>query len=151
MVLGLTGIRFLVIVPAIAQRIVDDTNLPVYSADILDPKPDSITFILHTSLTLPAGIEAQTDPFSLSLFDRNVKPMQPYLKVPMDGYDLSGTTNISVTRKDEEILSEQQFVNVLSHAVNQRKFTLSAKGKTTGYLGELKAPLTLDKNIKLDG
>lgn len=45
----IVDLAFPVVVLAIAQRMVDDTKLPIYSAEILDQKPDIVTFRLHIS------------------------------------------------------------------------------------------------------
>lgn len=79
---------FLVMIPAIAQTTIDDTNLPVYSAEILDPKADSISFTLHTSLNVPKGLRIRTNAFNLSLFNCNVEPRKPYLSVGLLSYTL---------------------------------------------------------------
>ncbi|KAJ5355537.1 uncharacterized protein N7496_012749 [Penicillium cataractarum] len=142
---------FLVAVPAIAQRIVDDTNLPVHSAQILDPKANQVSFTLDTSLNVPMGLRIRTDPLSLSLFNRDVQPMQPYLVVNLPSYSLKGDTNMTVTQNNTDILNEDQFIKTLTQAVYNKRFTMSAKGSTVGHLGALKAPLTLDKDIELNG
>ncbi|KAJ5875744.1 uncharacterized protein N7473_013091 [Penicillium subrubescens] len=142
---------FLVAVPAIAQRIVDDTNLPVYSAQILDPKTQQVSFTLDTSLNIPMGLRIRIDPLDLSLFNRDVQPMQPYLTVSLPSYSLKGNTNLTVTKNNTDILNEDQFIKTLTQAVYNKKFTMSAKGSTVGHLGALKAPLTLNKDIELDG
>ncbi|KAJ6000851.1 hypothetical protein N7481_001260 [Penicillium waksmanii] len=142
---------FLVAVPAIAQRIVDNTNLPVYGAQILDPKPEEVSFTLQTSLRIPMGLRIHTDPLDLSLFSRDITPMEPYLTVALPAYNLKGETDMTVTKNDTRILNQAQFIDTLTKAVYNKKFTLSAKGSTVGHLGALKAPLTLDKDIELDG
>lgn len=147
----LTQYSFLVAVPAIAQRIVDDTALPVYSAEILDPKPGEVSFSLHTSLKVPTGLSIHTDSLNLSLFDREVRPIEPYLTVKLPAYDLKGKTDLIVTQNNTAILSQSKFVDTLKTAVYKKRFTLSAKGSTVGHLGALKAPLTLEKDIELDG
>lgn len=97
------------------------------------------------------GLRIRTDPLNLSLFNRDVQPMQPYLSVSLPSYNLKGTTNMTVTKNDTEILNEDQFIMTLTQAVYNKKFTMSAKGSTVGHLGALKARLTLDKDIELDG
>lgn len=142
---------FVIIIPAIAQRIVDTTDLPVYSAQILDPTPDSVTFTLHTSLSIPADLRVRIDALSLTLFNRDVTPVEPYLIVPLSSYNLKGTTSISVTRNNSHIYDKQQLIIALTRAVYQERFTLSAKGATVGHLGALDAPLKLNKDVELDG
>lgn len=141
---------FVIIIPAVGQRIVDQTDLPVHAAEILDPTPESVTFTLHTSLAVPK-LRIHIDPLTLTLFNRDVTPMQPYLKVPLPSYNLKGTTSISVTRNDSQILDESQLVTALTRAVYQRRFVLSAKGSTMGHLGALNAHLKLDKDVELNG
>ncbi|KAJ5934088.1 hypothetical protein N7466_003635 [Penicillium verhagenii] len=144
-------IFFLVIIPAIAQRIVDNTSLPIYSAEILNPTADTVSFTLHTSLTVPAGLQIRTSAFNLSLFNRGVEPYEPYLTVGLPSYSLKGHTDMIITHNNTFILNQAQFVETLSQAVYNERFTMSAKGKTVGHLGVIKAPVTLNKNIELAG
>lgn len=123
----------------------------MYSAKILDPKPDSVTFSLLTSLKLPAGISVHIDPLNLTVFNRDTKPTEPILIVPLDAYDLKGKTNISVTRNNTEILNEQEFIKTLTEAVYSKSFKMSVKGSTVGHLGALKASLNINKDVVLDG
>lgn len=118
----------------------------------MDPKPDKLTFTLHTSLKIPSGLSVRTNPLNLSLFNQDVRPMEPYLLVALPAYNLKGGTNMmSVTRRNTEILNESQFVKLLTTAVYGKSFVMSAKGSTVGHLGALKTSLTLDKNIELNG
>ncbi|KAL4894994.1 hypothetical protein BDV59DRAFT_211855 [Aspergillus ambiguus] len=144
-------IFFIYIIPAIAQRIVDDTSLPVYSANIIDPTPDTITFSIDTALTVPAGLKVKTNPIALHLFNRAVKPMVTYLTVNLPSYTLNGHTKMHVTQTDTKIQDMDQWVDALNTAVYNKEFTLSAKGSTVAHLGALKAGLTLDKDVTLAG
>lgn len=141
----------MVAIPAIAQRIVNNTDLPVYSAQILDPKANQVLFTLDTSLNIPLGLRIRTEPLDLSFFNRDVQPMQLYLTVSLLAYSLKGDTDITVTKNNTDILNEDEFIKTLTQAVYNKRFTMSAKGLTVGYLGALKTPLTLDKDVELDG
>ncbi|KAJ5278581.1 hypothetical protein N7478_003953 [Penicillium angulare] len=57
---------------------------------------------------------------------------------------------MNISQNNTSILNEADFVQTLSEAVYNEKFTLSAKGSTLGHLGALKAHINLDKNIELD-
>jgi hypothetical protein len=143
---------FLVIIPAIAQRIVDNTKLLVYSASVLDPKPDTVTFTVDTSLDIPLAVKIRTDPLNLSLFNRDEKPMEPYFIAALSTFSLKGGTNmINLTQRDNKILSQHQFVKILATAVYQERFVISVKGSTVGHIGALKASLALDKDVELTG
>ena len=147
----LIAYRFVYIIPAIAQKILNDADLPIYAARILDPTPDTVSFSIDTSLKIPAGLSVRIDPFSLSLFNREAKPMVPVLDLSVDSYKLKGTTNISIITNNTAVLDRAQFIQTLTKAVYSKRFTLSAKGSTTGHLGALKAGVTLDKDVELDG
>ncbi|GAB1198105.1 hypothetical protein APSETT444_007413 [Aspergillus pseudonomiae] len=142
---------FVYIIPAIAQKILNDADLPIYAARILDPTPDTVSFSIDTSLKIPAGLSVRIDPFSLSLFNREAKPMVPVIDLSVDSYKLKGTTNISIITNNTAVLDRAQFIQTLTKAVYSKRFTLSAKGSTTGHLGALKAGVTLDKDVELDG
>ncbi|RDW61738.1 DUF3712 domain-containing protein [Aspergillus mulundensis] len=142
---------FLVAIPAIAQRIVEDTSLPVYGAHITNPKPDAVTFTLDTGLTIPLGLSVRLEAFELNLFNRDSDPEITYLTVPVPEYKIKGKTNITLTSDDTPVLDEDEFVRTLTKAVYSKRFTMSAIGKTTGHLGAIKAGITLDKDVELDG
>lgn len=97
------------------------------------------------------GLRIRTDPIDLSLFNRDLQPIQPYLVVSLPSYSLKGDTDMTVTENNTDILNEDQFIKTLTQAVYNKRFTMSAKGSTVGHLGALKAHLTLDKDIELDG
>ncbi|KAL5339937.1 hypothetical protein BJX70DRAFT_407671 [Aspergillus crustosus] len=142
---------FLVAIPAIAQRLVDDTDLPVYAARITNPKPDALTFTLDTGLSIPLGLTVRLAKFNLNLFNRDSDPELTYLTVPVPSYKIKGKTNITVSSVDTPVLDQDEWVKSLTKAVYSKRFTLSAVGKTTGHLGALKAGITLDKDVELDG
>ncbi|KAL4864998.1 hypothetical protein BDV12DRAFT_211282 [Aspergillus spectabilis] len=142
---------FLVAIPAIAQRLVDDTNLPVYAAHITNPKPDALTFTLDTGLKIPLGLSVKLDEFELDLFNRDSDPEITYLSVLVPSYTIKGKTNLTVTSEDTPVLDQDEWVKSLTKAVYSKRFTLSAIGKTTGHLGAIKAGITLNKDVELDG
>lgn len=130
----------------------EDTDLPVYGADITDPKPDAVTFKLSTGLKIPLpGVSVKLIAFDLNLFNRDSDPEVNYLTVPVPEQTIKGDTDISVTSNDTPVLDEDEFVKSLTKAVYSKRFTLSAIGKTTAYIGALKAGITLDKDVELDG
>ncbi|KNG89247.1 hypothetical protein ANOM_002163 [Aspergillus nomiae NRRL 13137] len=142
---------FLVIIPAIAQRLVNDASIPIHSAAIMQPTPDSLMFSLSASLNVPLGLSVRIDPLNLSLFNRDVKPRKPYVTAPLNGLRLKGKSDITITNQTTKILDEEQFTKFLSNAVYSKRFILSAYGKTTAHLGKIKVSLTLDKDIELNG
>ena len=143
--------NIVVIFPAIAQRLADDSGIPIHSAQILKPTPNGIVFSLSATLDVPLGLSVQIDPFNLSLFNRDREPRTPYVSVELQAFHLKGKSEIIITNQTTNILDMDQFTQFLSVAVYSKNFTLSAYGKTTAHLGALKAPLTLNKDVTLNG
>lgn len=77
--------------------------------------------------------------------------MAPYLNVHLQSYNLKGHTEIHVKQYDTIVKNEDEWVEALTQAVYSKRFKLSAKGSTTAHLGALKADLTIDKDVPLDG
>ncbi|KKK26950.1 hypothetical protein ARAM_004353 [Aspergillus rambellii] len=144
-------VLFLLVIPAIAQRVADDTNITVYSATMMNPKPDAVTLTLNTSLAIPLGLRVGIDPLNINLFNRDSNPRITYLTVPLPEYSLKGTTNLVATSNNTPVLDEDEFVRALAMAVYSKKITLSADGEPTVHLGALKAHLRLDKDVELAG
>jgi hypothetical protein len=142
---------FLKIFPAIAQRLVDDTSLPIYSASIMNPTPSSVSYSLSSSLKIPAGLTVDLKPIILNLYTNETGPSNPYMRVSLPEYHLKGETAISITNQTATILDQAQFQTFLGNAVNSKQFTLSAGGSTVAYLGALKVPITLNKEVQLNG
>ena len=138
-------------IPAIAQLIVDGIDLPVNAASLLDPTPDTITFGIDTALNIPLKTPIKTEPFTLGLFNRETKPITPWLHTSFPAYTIKGYKRMVETNKDADILNEEEFIRTLSNAVHSKKFTLSAKGHTLAHLSALKAAVTLEKDIEMDG
>lgn len=141
----------MLIVPAIAQRLVDNTKLPITSATLTNPTPDGITFSLVANLALPGGIGVDLKPMTLGLYTNTTGPTDPYLKVSLPEYHLKGKSVLSVTNDTAKILNQTQFEDFLSIAVNSVNFSMSAYGKTDAYIGAIKIPLTLDKKVEMPG
>jgi hypothetical protein len=140
-----------VVFPAIAQRLVDNASLPIYSASIMNPTPSSVVYSLSSSLKIPAGLTVDLKPITLDLFTNDSGPTDPYVKVNLPEYHLKGTTEINITGQTVDILDQNRFEEFLESAVANKEFTFSASGATTAYLGVLKAPIKLNKEVKLTG
>ena len=142
---------FLVAFPAIAQRMVDDAALPIHSAMIMYPTPDSVQYSLVASLKVPLSFTVHLDPITLHLYRHESDPDNPYIDVGLPAYDLKGNSTISVEGQEVTILDMDEFTEFLTAAVYQETFLLAAKGSTTAHLGALKADITLDRKIEQPG
>jgi len=118
---------------------------------IMNPKPDSVEYSLVASLKVPGGATVDLKPTTLSLYTPEMGPKDPYIRVSLPEYHLKGTTTVSITNETAQILNLPQFIDFLGSAVSAKNFTLSAYGSTAAYLGILKAPIKLKKNVEMAG
>ncbi|KAF2810252.1 uncharacterized protein BDZ99DRAFT_488101 [Mytilinidion resinicola] len=145
-------ILFLVIFPAIAQRLVDDADLPIHAAMIMDPSDNTLTYSMTASLKVPKPFTVRIEPTVLELYRPETKQHRiPYIKVELPALKLHGNATVKVEGQQATILDKDQFTQFLAYAVYNDDFEMAAYGKTTAYLGKLKAHITLDKTIKLKG
>jgi hypothetical protein len=147
----LTIASFLVLLPVIAQKLVDSADLPIHSSELMSPTPDSIEVSLTASLKVPLGLSVKLDPTALSLYRPETKPFTPYVTVHLPAQTLKGNTTITLKNQRVKIQNMTEFLGFLEAAVNAEDFVLSARGHTTAHLGKLKVKVTLDKGVKLKG
>lgn len=143
---------FLVIFPAIAQKMVDDANLPISSIGLSNPTPNSTEISLQASIKLPTPLSIHINPIPLSLYvNDGTKNIVPYTNVVLPENNLHGNTTLSFTDQPAEILDGDIFTEFVHSVVFSEAFTLSATGHANAYVGKLKAPIHLQKDFKLTG
>ncbi|GES61230.1 hypothetical protein ATEIFO6365_0006068900 [Aspergillus terreus] len=139
-------IFFTLIIPAIAQRVVDDSTLLLVRADIMQPRPDSVVMTIESALDLPLSVPVRVDPIALELFNRDTKGNGTYAIVYINGTTVHGNTTLGVTNQYTP-LNVEQWAKYVHSAVFMEHAPLSVRGKTTAYLGKLKNSITMNKNI----
>ncbi|KAF2488820.1 hypothetical protein BU16DRAFT_425334, partial [Lophium mytilinum] len=147
-------ILFLVIIPALAQRIINVAALPIHWVHILDPKADSVGLSFQAGLKVPIGLTVTLNPFTMSLYDKNDDGKSvTYINANLPDYKLHGNANLTVPYQVNKILDKPMFSSFMSDAVNNAEFTLKAKslGKATANFGKLKAKVNIKKDITLKG
>ncbi|KFY79460.1 hypothetical protein V498_08939 [Pseudogymnoascus sp. VKM F-4517 (FW-2822)] len=148
----LLPVFFLVIFPAIAQKMVNDATLPISSIGLSNPTPHSTDISLQASIKLPTPLSIHINPIPLSLFvNDGTKNIVPYTNVVLPENNLHGNTTLSFTDQHAEILDRDLFSEFVHSVVFSEEFTLSATGNTNAYVGKLKAPIHLQKDFKLTG
>ncbi|OBT61226.1 hypothetical protein VE03_08700 [Pseudogymnoascus sp. 23342-1-I1] len=148
----LLPIFFLIVFPAIAQRMVNDASLPIYSASITNPTPESVQYSLFAGLNVPKPFTVKLKPIALNLLvDQEPPNRNPYITVQLPEQNLKGNATITVTNQTTNILDQEIFGTFLNSAVYQETFFLSASGETDAYVGKLKAHIRLDKKVELKG
>lgn len=138
---------FTVIIPAIAQRVLDNASLVVTETSVMQPRPDSIMLSLKTALKLPIGVPVRIEPIAISLFNRKEKGNGTWAKVYLDGATIDGNTTLGIDNQFTP-LNVEQWKEYVHSVVFEKNAPLSLNGKTTAYLGKLKNHVTMDKNVK---
>lgn len=139
----------MVIVPALAQRIVDDTNLPIFGGTLIAMSDDSVKIGLNTALTVPGGLSVKLEALELWLYNKGAGFI-PWSMVPLDGQTVSGRTEINVVDQVVGVGDREQLHEWLSHMLYDKTADISAKGNTTAHLGALNFGVKLDKTVTID-
>lgn len=143
---------FIYVIPAIAQRMVKDAQLPISYVRIMQPTPGSVVLSLNASLKIPPPFTIRLEPLTLQLYRPETKPnIKPYINYHLPEQHLKGNATISVVNQTVEIIDVEEFTEMLKNAVYDEKFIMAARGEATAHIGALKAKVTLDKEIELSG
>ncbi|KAJ5682073.1 uncharacterized protein N7477_002013 [Penicillium maclennaniae] len=144
-------IFFLVCIPAIAQMVVNKSDLWVVNADVLQPNPDSVVLTLQSKVDLKLALAARIDPLEFHLFIRKdgFGPDYPYANLPIPGQTIKGNYTLGVTDSFTPILNQTSWREFVREIVFQKETTLSLKGVTNAYLGVLKSHVTLNKDVTI--
>ncbi|KAF3018872.1 hypothetical protein E8E14_008466 [Neopestalotiopsis sp. 37M] len=149
---------FLKIIPAIAQAIVNNTDLPIYNGSIKAISNDQVVIGLQTALDVPAGLTVKLDGFELSLYNSDTPgKISPYTSVSLSGQSVKGHTVIQIANQTVNIGNRTELNKWLTKTVYNKTSDISVIADTTAHLGAIKAAIHLQKTVtinalnKLDG
>lgn len=135
------------ILPSVSQRVVNNSNLVLVDASVMQPRPDSVILTMQSALKLPIGLPVRIDPITLDLFNRGESGNSTFAKLYLNGTTISGNTTLGVTSQFTP-LNVDQWTKYVRGVVFEEHAPLSLKGTTMSYLGKLKSRVTMDKTIK---
>ncbi|KAE8147820.1 hypothetical protein BDV25DRAFT_142385 [Aspergillus avenaceus] len=140
-------IFFLIIIPAIAQNVVDRSSLVLTETSVMQPRPDSIMLSLKSALKLPIGMPVRIDPMAVSLFNRKEDGNGTWAIAYLPGKTVMGNTTLGT---DDQFtpLDVEQWTKYVESVVFEKHAPLSVRAKTTAFLGKLVNHVTLDKDIQ---
>ncbi|RAH80637.1 hypothetical protein BO86DRAFT_433035 [Aspergillus japonicus CBS 114.51] len=139
-------IFFLVILPAIAQRVVDGSTLVLVHADVLQPRPDSMMLRIDSALNLPLKIPVRIDPITMDLFNRDRPANNTWGKAYLPSARIYGNTTLA-TNSTLTPLNVTEWTEYVRSVVFESHAPLSVRGSTTAYIGKLKSHVTMNKDI----
>ncbi|KAH8668539.1 hypothetical protein BX600DRAFT_435070 [Xylariales sp. PMI_506] len=146
---------FTKILPAIAQDIVNNTNLPIYGATVSAVSNDQVVIGMSTALSLPAGITVNIEPFTLYLYNEETLSATgeiiPYTQVNLPYEKIHGTTPLDIENETVSVGNRTELNSWLTRTLNNETTSVSVSGHATSYLGAIKIPLTLQKTVTING
>ncbi|KAK8091444.1 hypothetical protein PG997_001805 [Apiospora hydei] len=144
----LLPILFLVILPAIVQRIVDDQGLPIKGGAFLCLSPTQMMISLETSLKTP--LAARIDPLTMFLYNKETPEFSPFLNLTLPEQKLDGETAIVVTNRTVTITDEKELITWFDSVWDKPQTELSVRGDSTVHLGALHSKVHLEKTVEVN-
>lgn len=94
----LTWRRFLKIIPAIVQDIINKQSLPILDAEIGAASKADLSFAFSTVFKIPSSMSAYMDSMDLYLYNKFTPGYYPYTYVTLPGKNLKGSTTITLNQ-----------------------------------------------------
>ncbi|KAJ5424496.1 Protein of unknown function DUF3712 [Penicillium cf. griseofulvum] len=138
---------FLVAIPAIAQLVVNKSDLRIVNAEVMHPTPDTVRMTLEAKVNLKLALGVRLDPVVFYTFVRSSGHENAYAGIKIPGQTIKGNYSLGVTDQLTPILNRTSWETFVRQAVFQKETALSLYGVTTGYLGVLKNHIVLDKDV----
>ncbi|KAE8352046.1 hypothetical protein BDV28DRAFT_158219 [Aspergillus coremiiformis] len=140
-------IFFTIIIPAIAQGVVNNSLLVLIETSIMQPRPDSIMLSMKAALKLPIEVPVRIDPMAVRLFDRKQDGNSTWAIGYLDGATISGNTTLGIDNQFTP-LNVEQWKNYVHNVVFEKNALLSVHGKTKAFLGMIGNHVTIDRDIQ---
>ncbi|KAI1215173.1 uncharacterized protein F4807DRAFT_406187 [Annulohypoxylon truncatum] len=151
----LLPIIFLVIIPAIVQRILNDQTMPISGGQFIAVSPTKLNVSILTSLDSP--LPARIDPMTLLLYNKDTPTFSPFVNVSLPELHIKGTTPLNIKNQIVTVTNETELISWFANVFDQPTVTLSTRGDPKIHLGALHTNGHLDKTVtvnslnKLDG
>lgn len=144
------ALSFLVILRAIVQRILNQSNLVLTSADIMDPRPHSVDLTINSTLHLPVDIPVRIDPLTLNLGSVPGSSNSPFAQVYIPGTTVGGTAVLGVQNQTTQ-LNNQQWLEYVRSMIFEETVVMSVVARVDTFLGILKSNVVFNKEIEQKG
>ncbi|KAJ5297221.1 uncharacterized protein N7443_008114 [Penicillium atrosanguineum] len=138
---------FLVAIPAISQLVVNKSDLVLVNAAVMQPRAESIQLTLESALNLKIALPVRIEPIVLDLFVRDTGSDAPWGNVTIAGKTIKGNTTLGVTNVHTPLINTTTWTSYVHNVVFDKYTALSLKGPTNSYLGVLKSPVVMDKDV----
>ncbi|CAI7578426.1 unnamed protein product [Penicillium discolor] len=140
---------FLIAIPAIAQLVVNKSDLRIVNVEVMHPTADTVRMTLEAKVNLKLAIGVRLDPVVFYAFVRSAGHTNAYAGIEIPRQTIKGNYSLGVSDQLTPILNMTSWETFVSQAVFQKETALSLYGVTTGYLGVLKNHIVLDKDVAI--
>lgn len=134
-------------IPAIAQLVVNKSDLRIVNAEVMHPTTDTVRMTLEAKVNLKLALGVRLDPVVFYTFVRSAGHENAYAGIEIPGQTIKGNYSLGVTDQLTPILNMTSWETFVGQTVFQKETALSLYGVTTGYLGVLKNHIVLDKDV----
>ncbi|KAJ5668602.1 uncharacterized protein N7477_007172 [Penicillium maclennaniae] len=138
---------FLVAIPAISQLVVNKSDLVLVNAAVMQPRAESIQLTLESALNLKIALPVRIEPIVLDLFVRDTGSKAPWGNVTIAGKTIKGNTTLGVSDVHTPLINTTTWTSYVHDVVFDKTTALSLRGTTNSYLGVLKSPVVMDKDV----
>lgn len=143
-----SDLRFLVIIPAIVQRILDNQTMPVTGGAFVAITPEKLNISITTSLDTP--LPADIDPVTLFMYNHETPAFSPFANITLPPLHIDGETEIVLTDQTVTITNETELITWFGNVFDQPKVALSTRGDSKIHLGALHSNGHIDKTVEVD-
>ncbi|KAI1075133.1 hypothetical protein F5B20DRAFT_585537 [Whalleya microplaca] len=144
----LLPILFLVILPAIVQRILDNQSMPVTAGAFVAISSEKLNISITTSLDTP--LPADISPVNLFMYNERTPTFSPFVNITLPQLHIDGETQIVVTDQTVTITNETELISWFGDVFDQPKVTLSTRGEAPVHLGALHSTAKIDKTVEVN-
>ncbi|KAI0378165.1 hypothetical protein F5Y04DRAFT_164440 [Hypomontagnella monticulosa] len=141
-------ILFLVIIPAIVQRILDDQPMNVSGGAFIAITPEKLNISITTSLDTP--LPADIDPVTLFMYNKDTPTFSPFVNVTLPSLHVDGETPIVLTDQTVTVTNETELISWFGDVFDQPKVTLSTRGDASIHLGKLHSNGHIEKTVEVN-
>ncbi|KAJ5876370.1 uncharacterized protein N7529_001954 [Penicillium soppii] len=143
----LLPIFFLVVIPAIAQLVVNKSDLVIVNAEVMNPTPTTVEMTLAAKVDLKLALGVRLDPVVFYTFVRSYGHESPWGGIDIPGQTIKGNYTLAVNNQHTPLLNLTTWTAFVNQTVFQKETALSLYGVTDAYLGVLKSHVTLNKDV----
>ncbi|KAI6588033.1 hypothetical protein MCOR06_006092 [Pyricularia oryzae] len=136
---------FLVIIPAIIQKLMNEASLPINGDTLALHSPDELKVSIKTTVAMPAGIVASLDPITLQLYNSKTTAFSPFMAVDLPKQHLDGPTDIDAPESIVRISNKTELTSWLRYVVRDPTVDLSLRGDSHINLGAIRSAVHLEK------